>query len=328
MTALSLIVFLGVAASIILLALALGLDGTRPQLKKRAGELRARADGKSTRVAKEAAAASLRRTRGHSVPFLEALAQRILPRQDELRNRLARTGFEITIGTYAAVCVAVGIVAMLALVVSAGLPLPACGLGGLAIGLLLPHLVVGMLGARRTQKFMALLPDAIDLMVRGLKAGLPVTESMAMAGKEIPAPLGAEFRAVTDSVRLGRGLEDALWDTARRLRTPEFNFLVISLGIQRETGGNLAETLANLSDILRKRRQMRLKIKALSSEARASAYLLGALPFGLMALINTINPDYMAILFSDPRGNAMLGVGSVLLVVGFGTMAKMIRFEI
>lgn len=329
MTALSLIVFAGVAASIILLAMAFGIGGTRPQLARRAASLRDRAQGKSARsIAKEAAAASLRRTQGRSMPILETLAQRFLPRQDELHNRLARTGFQITIGTYAAASVGVGVVTVLALLATVKLPLPAMVLAGLASGALLPHLVIGFLGRRRTQRFMALLPDAIDLMVRGLKAGLPVTESMAIAGKELPDPLGAELRAVTDSVRLGRGLEDALWETAGRLRTPEFNFLVISLGIQRETGGNLAETLANLSDILRKRRQMRLKIKALSSEARASAYLLGALPFGLMALINTINPGYMAALFNDPRGHAMLAAGGLLLVIGFATMAKMIRFEI
>jgi tight adherence protein B len=328
MTALSLIVFVGVAASLVLLAFALGLGGTRPQLKKRAAGLRDRASGKGPRITAQAAALSLRRTEGRSLPLLEAMAERLLPRQAELRDRLTRTGFQITIGTYAAVCATTALVAMLGFAAGAGLALPAAALGGIAIGIALPHMVIGMLGARRTHKFMAHLPDAIDLMVRGLKAGLPVTESMAMAGKEMPAPLGTEFRGVTDSVRLGRGLEDALWETARRLRTPEFNFLVISMSIQRETGGNLAETLANLSDILRKRRQLRLKIKALSSEARASAYLLGALPFGLMALINAINPEYMAVLFSDPRGNAMLAAGGALLVVGFAIMAKMIRFEI
>jgi tight adherence protein B len=119
-----------------------------------------------------------------------------------------------------------------------------------------------------------------------------------------------------------------MWQTAARLAIPEYNFFVISLSIQRETGGNLAETLQNLSEILRRRRQMRLKIKALSAEARASAYILGSLPFIMFALVNLLNPEYAGELFTDPRGLMMIGAGCTSMLVGVAVMVKMVRFEI
>jgi tight adherence protein B len=220
------------------------------------------------------------------------------------------------------------VVAFGVLTLSLHLPVAAAAFAALAIGVGLPHVVVGILSRRRRARFIALLPDAMDLMVRGLKSGLPVTESIASAGREMSAPLGPEFRRVTDNVRLGRGLEEVLWETAARLDIPEFNFFVISLSIQRETGGNLAETLANLSDILRRRKQMKLKIKALSSEARASAGILGVLPFAMFALIRLVNPSYIEVLYTDPRGQIMLAGAGVVLTIGFVVMAKMVRFEI
>jgi tight adherence protein B len=164
--------------------------------------------------------------------------------------------------------------------------------------------------------------------VRGLRSGLPVTESIRTIGTEVPDPIGVEFRTVTDGVGLGQSLEEALWDAAKRLDTPEFKFFVVSLSIQRETGGNLAETLSNLADILRRRRQMRLKIKAMSSEARASAYILASLPFIVFGAITIFNPGYSMQLFEDPRGHVLVAAGLTSLVVGVLVMAKMIRFEI
>ena len=189
-------------------------------------------------------------------------------------------------------------------------------------------MVVGFLVNRRLNRFTSLFPEAIDLIVRGLKSGLPVSESIRTVGAEVPDPIGVEFRTVSDGVGLGQSLEEALWEASKRLDTPEFKFFVVSLSIQRETGGNLAETLGNLADILRRRRQMRLKIKAMSSEARASAYILGSLPFVVFAAILIINPGYAMQLFEDPRGHVMLGAGFASLFTGALVMAKMIRFEI
>jgi tight adherence protein B len=181
---------------------------------------------------------------------------------------------------------------------------------------------------KRLARFIALFPDAIDLIVRGLKSGLPVIESVAAAGREMADPVGSEFRRIADAVKFGQTLEDAMWETAARLDTPEFKFFVISLAVQRETGGNLAETLGNLSDILRRRRQMRLKIKAMSSEARASAMILGSLPFVMFGIVYLMNPGYESMLFTDPRGRLVLIGGLVIMATGIAVMRKMVRFEI
>src|SRR3546814_5429712 len=142
---------------------------------------------------------------------------------------------------------------------------------GRLVGIALPHKAVSILIQKRISRFTAIFPDAIDLLVRGLRSGLPISESLGIVSRELPDPVGTEFRAITDRIRIGRTMEQALQDTADRLGTPEFQLFVITLAIQRETGGNLAEPLANLSDVDRKSTRMRLKIKAMSSEPKASA---------------------------------------------------------
>ncbi|MGH6797682.1 MAG: type II secretion system F family protein, partial [Roseiarcus sp.] len=196
---------------------------------------------------------------------LDGIVKRFLPRPELLRLRLLRTGHSIGLGTYAIICggtVAVCLGALLFFSVPPALALP----GGIILGLVVPHIGVAFLAARRAKKFTALFPEAIGLMVRGIKSGLPIGETMIVVGQEVPDPVGEEFRRVADQVRLGQSLENALWETAKRIGTPEIKFLVVSLSVQKETGGNLAETLENLDTILRRRRQMKLKIKAMSSE--------------------------------------------------------------
>jgi len=199
---------------------------------------------------------------------------------------------------------------------------------GLFAGIGLPHYVVGKLIKRRVAKFTARFPDAIDLMVRGLRSGLPISETLGVVADEIPGPIGEEFRTVSDKMKIGRSMEAALQETADRLGTPEFQFFVITLAIQRETGGNLAETLANLSDVLRKRAQMKLKIKAMSSESKASAWIVGALPFIVFILIWFINGKYMQTFFVDERLMIAGGGGLIWMGIGVYIMAKMVDFEI
>ena len=181
---------------------------------------------------------------------------------------------------------------------------------------------------RRQRLFIARFPEAIDMIVRGLKSGLPVTESVRAVGEEFDGPVGEEFRNVADRVRLGRPLEEALKEAAKRIALPEMQFFMISITVQRETGGNLSETLENLSDIIRRRRQMKLKIKALSSEAKASAYIIGSLPFVMFAILFLVNPEYLSTLWLDPRGTMLIGIGFGFIAVGTGVMWKMVRFEI
>jgi tight adherence protein B len=165
-------------------------------------------------------------------------------------------------------------------------------------------------------------------MVRGLRSGLPITETLGVVAAEITGPVGVEFRMVSDKMKIGKTMEAALQDTADRLGTPEFQFFVITLAIQRETGGNLAETLSNLADVLRKRAQMKLKIRAMSSESKASAYIVGSLPFVVFGLVWMVNPGYMAGFFSDQR-LMVAGIGGMVWMgIGVFIMAKMVNFEI
>ena len=244
-----------------------------------------------------------------------------------LHLRLHRTGKTWTIQQYfyASIGLATLITALIYLKTQALL----LGLGvGVIFGAGLPHMVVNHLIKRRGNKFTSKFPDAIELLVRGLRSGLPVTETLVVVGQEVPGPVGQEFKLVTERIKIGRTMEDALQDTADRLNMAEFNFFCITLAIQRETGGNLAETLANLADVLRKRAQMKLKIKAMSSESKASAYIVGSLPFMVFTMIEWINPPYLAGFFKDER-LIVTGLGGMCwMATGAFIMAKMVSFEI
>jgi tight adherence protein B len=219
-------------------------------------------------------------------------------------------------------------IAASAIYLLAGLGWMPSALAGFGIGLALPHFLVGHLGARRSKKFIHNFPEAIDLIVRGLKSGLPTQEGIKVVANEMGDPIGTEFREIADSLKLGKTLDDALWDAAKRIDIPEFKFFVISLAVQRETGGNLAETLENLGNILRARRQMKVKVKAMSSEAKASAIIIGSLPFIMFLIIFLMNPGYASDLFTDNRGIMMVMAGLTSMGFGIAVMAKMIRFEI
>jgi len=258
----------------------------------------------------------------------EAMLSRLMPRKDMLRKRLKQTGRDIPLGRYAAISIVVGLVAAVLSVILMGAGFAPALLTGIAAGVALPHWFVGQMIKRRQRQFLALFPEAIDLMVRSLKSGLPINEAIGIVGQEIGDPVGQEFARIADQIRLGKPLEDALWRTADRLDFPDFKFFVIALGIQRETGGNLAETLDNLANILRSRHQMKLKIKALSSEGKASAMIIGALPFVMFGIIYALNADYMSTFFTDPRAQAALVGALVWMGIGGFIIKKMINFEI
>ena len=186
-----------------------GTSGAQARLRQRARTLAQRQkSGGSARVPGKPAATSLKKAEVRSVPFLENLARRFLPRQSALRDRLARTGYNLTIGTYLMICGGLVPIVFAAAALGFVLKAPPAALVALAAGLGLPHIGVGVVAGRYRGRFLALLPDAIDLMVRGLKSGLPVTELIGAVAREMQQPLATEFRRVTDGVRFGRGLED------------------------------------------------------------------------------------------------------------------------
>jgi len=253
---------------------------------------------------------------------------RLLPRREALVERLAKTGRTISVGQY--MMVMIGIVAALTvtLLIFTDFGLVPSLMFGVACGVFIPHYLTGRMGKKRVFRFINLFPEAIDLMVRALRAGLPISEAIVNAGQEISDPIGPEFQGIEAGMRLGRDLDSLLWDIAKRIDAPEFRFFIIALNVQRETGGNLAETLNNLSNVLRGRRAMRAKARAMASEARASTIILGSLPVLVTVILSISSPTYIMPLFSDVRGLVLVGIAVGMLLTGVAIMVKMARFEI
>ncbi|SEJ07289.1 tight adherence protein B [Sphingomonas sp. OV641] len=278
-------------------------------------------------VAGDPVEAQMRRITGRGATKADRAAMRFLPRPEELQKRLNMTGKPWTAGRYGGATLGIFAVSLLLLLLI-GFPLLLALFVALAAGGGIPHFVVSYVIGRRIKAFNAKFPDAIELLVRGLRSGLPITETMAVVGSEVSGPVGEEFRSVADKMKIGRSMDVALQETADRLGTAEFQFFVITIAIQRETGGNLAETLQNLATVLRLRGQMKLKIKAMSSESKASAMIIGALPFIVFGLIWFINGSYMQKFFSDER-LMVAGVGGLIWMgIGAFIMSKMVNFEI
>ena len=212
-----------------------------------------------------------------------------------------------------------------------GFKIPGPGVIAMAgfVGLVgFPRFILGSMTKRRVKKLTGQFADAIDIIVRGVKSGLPLTECLRIIAKESPAPLGTEFQLLTDSVAMGTNIETALQRFYHRVPLPEVNFFVIVLSIQAKAGGNLSEALGNLSAVIRQRKMMREKIKALSSEAKASAWIIGSLPFAVGGMVFMTTPDYIMLLFTTDSGRNILAIGAVLMLIGLGTMKKMINFNI
>ncbi len=312
---------------ILLVCHAMGwLDGQQQQLDRRILRAKSAQHQEKTR---ELGADSLRRShRDSTIISLDRLIKRVFPNIGILRERLERSGWPIRTGDYMLITLGSIFVATTTAILAVGVPVLVSLLIGITIGVGAPHILLQRQINRRTKLFTALLPEALDLVVRGVRSGLPVTEALKTIAEEIDDPVGCEFRSITDQMQIGIAMDEAMWQSARRLRIPEFNFLIISMTIQQETGGNLAEILDNLSDMVRRREQMRLKIKAMSSEARASSLIIGSLPFIMCGIISFVNPKYIQTLFSDPRGWVMIAMGLASLLTGIGVMVKMVRFEI
>ena len=248
-------------------------------------------------------------------------------RIEALEIRLDRTGKGWTLQQYFYASLGIALTIAVVVYLRSGALLMSLGVGAIA-GAGIPHFIVGHFIKRRTNEFNAKFPDGIELLVRGLRSGLPVTETLAVVAQEVPGPVGEEFKGVVERIKIGRTMEDSLQETADRLGIPEFNFFCITLAIQRETGGNLAETLSNLADVLRKRAQMKLKIKAMSSESKASAYIVGSLPFVVFIMVWWVNPKYLNGFFTDDRLIVAGLGGMVWMAIGGFIMAKMVNFEI
>ena len=241
--------------------------------------------------------------------------------------KLKHAGLNMTIRTFALISVGVGVFVFLMAFLFGPNLLLALG-AGLVAGLGLPRWVVGFIAAGRMKKFGAEFPNAVDVIVRGIKTGLPVHDCFKIIAKESPAPLGPEFQKLVEGLGVGLTLSQALDRMYERMPTPELKFFSIVIAIQQKTGGNLAEALGNLSSVLRARRMMGEKIKAMSSEAVASAGIIGSMPPVVMILVSLTTPSYMGLMFTDFRGQVMLLIGAVWMSVGIFVMKRMISFKI
>jgi tight adherence protein B len=243
-----------------------------------------------------------------------------------LSAKLKQAGLATRVSTFWIISGVLGVIAFL-LPLLFSLNLLICLGAGLIFGLGLPRWVVGFLGKARRKKFSGHFADAVDVIVRGIKSGLPVHDCFKIIARESPAPLGPEFQKLVEGLGVGLTLPQALDKMYERMPTPELKFFSIVIAIQQKTGGNLAEALNNLSVVLRARKMMGEKIKALSSEATASAGIIGSLPPAVMILVSLTTPAYMAKLFTDPRGQFMLLIAVAMMAFGVFVMKKMIAFK-
>jgi tight adherence protein B len=254
--------------------------------------------------------------------WLGRLPEKWRPRVDRI---LGSTGYSITLRTLTlmagagALCglVLCGFVLHLGPVIAV--------LVALVVGMFVPFQIIRMAKQRNMMRFTQRFPDAIDLIVRAVRAGLPVLASMEAAGNETPDPVGREFRRMIADTRIGITVEEALARAAARIGLIEFNFFVASIQLQRESGGNLTETLATLSQVLRRRDELRHKTRALTAEARMSATVLAAMPFVTAGAIVVITPGYFKPLFTDPNGGYILGAALLSITFAMLTMRTMLR---
>jgi len=249
-------------------------------------------------------------------------------KKESLRVKLTRSGLDISTKTFWLCSAAAGVaVAVGSYFAMPDMPVIAFISFGFVGAFGLPRWVISYLTKRRQNKFIASFADAIDVIVRGVKSGLPLNECLGIIARESSEPLASEFQEVVDQQRVGVPLAEALDRLMTRMPLPEVRFFAIVISIQQQAGGNLSEALGNLSGVLRARKQMAAKVQALSAEAKASAMVLGSLPPGVMMMVYLTTPDYIAILWTDPMGQFMVLCAAAWMSCGLFVMKKMIAFK-
>jgi tight adherence protein B len=243
-----------------------------------------------------------------------------------LSVRIAQAGLKWSTRRFMMTAGGLGLVAfVLPLLLGIGI-LPSLGLG-FAAAAGLPFWMLALLKKRRESRFLEAFPDAVDVIVRGIKAGLPLLDSLRLIASEAPEPVRSEIRAIIDTQTIGIPLGEACLKLYERMPLPEANFFAIVIFIQQRAGGNLSEALGNLSRVLRDRKKMKAKIRAMSMEAKASATIIGALPIAVMILVYITSPQYIALLWTEPLGRMMMAACVIWMSMGIFVMRKMINFD-
>jgi tight adherence protein B len=243
-----------------------------------------------------------------------------------IEMRIAQAGLSWSKGRFYVVSGAVGLaLGFLLLVLTGGL---LTALGGLVVGGVgLPRWLLTFLKKRRIKKFLDELPNAMDVIVRGVRSGLPLGDCLRMIAAEAQEPVRSEFRAIVESQALGIPVAESIAKLYERVPVPEANFFGIVIAIQQKAGGSLSEALGNVSKVIRERKKMKGKIGAMSMEAKASAAIIAALPFGVAAMTYMTSPDYISLLWTTQIGKVALGAAAVWMTIGVTVMRKMINFE-
>ncbi len=256
----------------------------------------------------------------------ELEARRQKDKKVALSTRITQAGLSWSTQKFWIISGVLAAVAFMLTFVAGGGPLGSAGLA-FAAGFGLPRWILNFLKKRRETAFLKALPDAVDVIVRGIKAGLPLFESIKVVAADAPEPLKGEFLAIIETQTIGIPLGEACARLFERMPLPEANFFGIVIAIQQKSGGNLSEALGNLSKVLRDRKKMREKIQAMSMEAKASAGIIGSLPPIVMLLVWITTPDYIALLWTHPTGQLMLVACLLWMACGILVMKKMINFD-
>ena len=323
------IILIAAGAFGVILALGFVLSGGRTsqeRVVKRAQTIVGASGRDSARRTRSSSANNAETRRKQIVKSLQEQERKQKKMRVTLANKLLQAGLTFSVLQFWIGSGVFGLCVFAFLLLMRFNPLVALGLGG-AAALGLPQWVLGFLAKRRTNKFTATFSDAMDIIVRGIKSGLPVHDCLKIIGRETAEPLAGEFRRLVESIGMGVTLDQSLEKLGERMPTAEVRFFSIVMNIQQKTGGNLAEALNNLSTVLRSRKLMREKVKALSAEATSSAAIIGCLPPGVVLLITVWTPSYMAPMFTDHRGWLMLGVSGVWMALGVFVMVRMINFK-
>lgn len=298
------------------------LSGERQAEKRRASVARSEAVRVSTAIDR-----SQRSRRQQVESSLKELDERSKKEKKvPLNNRISQAGLSWSKEKFLIISAVLGLFAF-AITFFLGGGLMAAAALGFAAGFGVPRWLLGFLKKRREKKFLAALPDAVDVIVRGIKAGLPLFESIKVVAADAPEPLKGEFLAIIETQTIGMPLGDACLRLYERMPLPEANFFGIVVAIQQKSGGNLSEALGNLSKVLRDRKKMSEKIQAMSMEAKASAGIIGSLPPIVMLLVYISTPQYIALLWTEPVGRMMLAGCVLWMSMGIFVMRKMINFD-
>ncbi|MBB3655846.1 tight adherence protein B [Rhizobium sp. BK650] len=244
-----------------------------------------------------------------------------------LRSRLVQAGLPVTPARFYLFSALFALVLLVVLFIAGASPLVMLG-AAVVSGLGLPRWVLGFLISRRQNKFLDEFPNALDVIVRSIRSGLPLNDAIRLIANEGTEPVKSEFRRVIEAQQVGLSIPDACARMTNQMPLQEVNFFAIVIAIQAQAGGNLSEAIGNLSKVLRDRKKMKAKVKALSMEAKASAVIIGALPFIVALLVYLTSPQYMMILFTDPRGHFIMGFSAVWMSIGIFVMRNMVNFDI